>query len=103
MYFLQLAFAHVCARVRIVELLSEARHSFGSGCIGQKSEFIEVFGGLGLALPRSQQAYENRTFGCFFAKYKIFHIWETRKPARSSDRLSTLVAGAGLEPTTFGL
>ena len=61
--FLQFAFADKRARIRAVQSLQKAALGGGTGCISQKSEFVEIFIGFRLVLHRSDKSYEDSAFG----------------------------------------
>lgn len=68
-YFFKFAFADIRRGVGAVHALKESLHGRSSGCVGQESQFVDIFAGFLLGLFGSDKADKH---GAFLSGYYIF-------------------------------
>ena len=72
-YLVELAGAHVCAGIGIVEFLDETLLRLRAGGLGEEFELVEIFVDFSFALLLGDEADEHRPFVFFFIYYVVFY------------------------------
>ena len=74
--FFEFAFTHKCSRIGVVETLGKGTNSLGTGGVGKKGKFGEVFCRLYLVLLRCHKANEYGFFRFRSLRYLccLFHL-----------------------------